>query len=168
MDSRWKQYRVKKTPKRLNDQVQFNRDDDWAYEVARYMDMRVIPSDFGVNLLPVDLYETYDGFVIQAPAVGAKSGGVSVQAQQDVLVVRAKVDSEQGDKSSTMQIIGERPHGLFARRITLPGPVAADHASASVENGLLTIRLPRSQQNGSKRVDILFADSRAGVAGAFD
>jgi HSP20 family protein len=146
------------TPKRWNDEVQFNRDDDWAYKVARYMDMRVNQADYGVNVLPVDLYETYDGFIIQAPAVGAKTGVVDVQSQQDVLVVRIKVDDKEKEEARLMQIIGERPRGLFARRLTLPGPVSVDRASARVENGLLTIRLPRGNENGSRRVNILFAD----------
>jgi HSP20 family molecular chaperone IbpA len=158
MVTRWKQYRVGKTLKREGDQIPFDRDDDWAYKVARYVDMRVNQADYGVNILPVDLYENDTGFVIQAPAVGIKPDGVDIQCQEDVLVIRAKIDENNDKAETSIQIIGERPHGLFARRHTLPGPVCADHASARVENGLLTVQLTRSSENGSKRVHIIFAD----------
>lgn len=168
MVTRWKQYRVGKTPKRWGDQIPFDRDDDWAYKVARYMDMRVNQADYGVNILPVDLYETDNGFVIQAPAVGIKPDGVYIQYQEDELVIRAKVDENKNKEKTSMQIIEERPHGIFARRLTLPGPVCADQASVRVENGLLTIQLTRSRENGSKRVHIIFADPSGALMAAFD
>jgi HSP20 family protein len=169
MIGQWKQYRVRRVPRKPNEQVQFNRDDDWAYKVARYMDMRINQADDEVQVLQVDLYETQDEFVIQAPAVGAKSGGVEVTYQQDALLIRTKV--EEGSDNEVLpvtQIISERPHGLFARRLTLPGPVVAEQASAKVKNGLLTVRLPRSGEKGSKQVQILFADTPGEVIAAFD
>ncbi len=158
METRWKQNRVGKTPKRWGDQISFDRDDDWAYKVAPYMDMRVNQVDYGVNILPVDLYETESGFVIQAPAVGIKPGGIAIQYREDVLVINARVDENLDNAKTSMQIIGERPHGVFARKLTLPGPVSADQASASVENGLLTVQLTRSTQSGPKWIHIIFAD----------
>jgi HSP20 family protein len=168
MDTRWKQYRIGRTLKHWGDSIPSNRDDDWAYKVARYMDMRIDNADSGVNIIPVDLYETDDGFIIQAPAVGINPGQVEVQYQEDALVIRAKVDEYTDRKKPSSRIIGERPHGLFARRLTLPGTVNAEHASARVENGLLTIQLPRCSQEGYKKVHILFADPTGDLVAAFD
>jgi HSP20 family protein len=44
----------------------------------------------------------------------------------------------------------ERAYGLFQRAIALPRDVTLDHASASFKNGVLTVRLPKTQ-GGSDR-----------------
>lgn len=41
----------------------------------------------------------------------------------------------------------EQPGGLFARTVDLPIPVDGEHASTSLHNGLLWLRLPLQVQN---------------------
>ncbi len=168
MDTRWKQYHSGRTPRRRYDLPSFVRDDDWVYRVARYMDMRVNQADYGVNTIPVDLFEIEEGFLIKAPAVGITPGGVAIHCEDDELVIRAKVDESQSEGKVSSRIIGERPHGLFARRLTLPAPVDADQASARIENGLLTIHLPRCLENGFKKVHIMLAEPAGETMAAFD
>jgi HSP20 family protein len=48
----------------------------------------------------------------------------------------------------------ERPYGTFTRVITLPVPVDADKVEARLENGVLTVKMPKGQEAKPKRIAV--------------
>src|SRR5215207_1219218 len=53
------------------------------------------------------------------------------------------------------------PYGTFQRAVRLPGPTDPDQVQASFENGVLTVSVPKSeQQERSRRIQI--GGSRSG------
>jgi HSP20 family protein len=59
----------------------------------------------------------------------------------------------------------ERSYGTFQRALRLPGPVDPEQVQASFENGVLTVSVPKSeQQERSRRIQIQ-GGSRSGESG---
>jgi HSP20 family protein len=49
----------------------------------------------------------------------------------------------------------ERGQGRFSRAVTLPGEIDADKVDAKLQDGVLTVRLPRSESHRPKKVKVL-------------
>ena len=48
----------------------------------------------------------------------------------------------------------ERWYGAFSRSVSLPAPVDADKVEATHENGVLTLRLPKSEAIKPKKIPV--------------
>jgi HSP20 family protein len=66
---------------------------------------------------------------------------VDVQLADGVLIVRGEKKSESEDKD---RLFSERYYGRFERRIPVDG-IDEEKVRASFKNGLLTVRLPRTE-----------------------
>jgi len=51
----------------------------------------------------------------------------------------------------------ERSSGKFSRTLTLPWTINADGVEAKLSNGVLTVRLPKSEESKPKKVKVLSA-----------
>ena len=54
----------------------------------------------------------------------------------------------------------ELDHGQFTRTLSLPFPVSTDHTEANFENGLLHLKLPKSEQARPKKVQVQGGNQR--------
>jgi HSP20 family protein len=75
---------------------------------------------------------------------GLSEGDVSVSVEEDALVVRGerKVEVPEGYKVH----LRERAPVAFTRKLPLPARVDADGVSAALENGVLTVTLPKTKE----------------------
>ncbi|HEX6077327.1 MAG TPA: Hsp20 family protein [Micromonosporaceae bacterium] len=90
----------------------------------------------------LDLEETGDGWVLEAPLPGVPPEAVDVELTDRELAIRGEATSHQREPSG-------RPH-RFSYRFPLPGEVMADRVEARLEHGVLTVRLPRSSARSRK------------------
>jgi HSP20 family protein len=98
----------------------------------------------------------------ELPGVSEKD--IDVRLEDDVLVVRAEKKFERKDEKENYHFM-ERSYGTFQRAVRLPGPVDPDQVQASFENGVLTVSVPKSeQQERSRRIQIQ-GESRSGTSG---
>jgi HSP20 family protein len=107
---------------------------------------------FGGNR-EVDMYETDDSIVIEAPASGVKPEEIDVQVTGDTLVIKGETKAEQKEEKANY-VYQERRYGAFSRSLQLPAAVKADKASAKFENGVLTLTLPKSEEAGPKHIKV--------------
>lgn len=95
-----------------------------------------------------------DRFVIKADMPGVKESDLDVQITGNRLTVSGKRECEHEEKSDTYYAC-ERSYGTFARSFTLPqDQVDLEHASASLDNGVLTVAIPKQQQARSRKIDV--------------
>jgi len=101
--------------------------------------VEVVPSDKDVR--------------ISAELPGLDEKDVEVLVDDDVLTIRGEKRSETQDQERRFS---ERYYGRFERVIPLPFAVEEDKAEASVNNGVLTVTLPKSAkvQDKAKRIAI--------------
>jgi HSP20 family protein len=79
---------------------------------------------------------------VTAELPGVEEGDIEVSAEGDVLMIRGeKRDEHHGALASWFRV--ERSYGSFLRRIDLPSAVDIDRAAARLEQGVLTMKLPK-------------------------
>jgi HSP20 family protein len=106
----------------------------------------------------MDLVETGEHFVLKADLPGIAEGDVAIEVENNVLTVSGERKTEHEEKHEGYYRL-ERATGAFARSLTLPEGIDAEAVSASFDNGVLEIRIPKPAQAKPRRVQI-------GVAGA--
>jgi HSP20 family protein len=102
---------------------------------------------------PVDIYETDDAFVFQAELPGVAKDEVSIEVHQNTLMLR-------GERKHPAEVPADRYHrterayGPFQRSFVLPTMVDQEHVQASYHDGVLELRLPKSEAAKPKRIAI--------------
>jgi HSP20 family protein len=80
--------------------------------------------------------------LVNIPGADAKSLSVDLDGQR--LTVRGKQEYEKQDRDASGRIIfSERRSGRFQRSITLREPVEQRGMQTKIDNGVLTIRIPK-------------------------
>ncbi len=101
----------------------------------------------------VDIYQTKDEVVVEAPVSNLDPNKVEISIENDVLTIEGKSErkSEVEDKEYYRK---EVRTGSFYRTIPLPVAVQGDKASAVYENGTLKISVPKAEQAKKNKINI--------------
>jgi HSP20 family protein len=105
------------------------------------------------NALAVDLFETDNDFQLKVAVPGIRPEDVEVTLTGDVLTIRGETREEQEHKEASWRQ-REWRYGKFERDITLPATVNADAIEAKYDNGVLTLRLPKTEAVKPKRLQV--------------
>jgi HSP20 family protein len=89
----------------------------------------------------IEISQTAGEVIVTAELPGLAEKDVDVQLADGVLVIAGEKNSESEDED---RLFSERTYGRFERRIPLDG-IDKDKVSASFKNGLLTVKLPRTE-----------------------
>ncbi|XP_010510485.1 PREDICTED: 17.6 kDa class I heat shock protein 2 [Camelina sativa] len=100
----------------------------------------------------VDWRETPEAHVFKADLPGLKKEEVKVEIEEDntVLKISGERHVEKEDKNDTWHRV-ERSSGQFSRRFRLPENVKMDQVKAAMENGVLTVTVPKAE---TKKADV--------------
>jgi HSP20 family protein len=100
-----------------------------------------------------DFMETNEGFVAKLEVPGIEPKDISVSVHGGVLTIKGeKLQGAEEKKEHFYRM--EREYGSFVRSIRLPAPVDEAHVSATFNNGLLTIILPKTVEAKGTTVPI--------------
>jgi HSP20 family protein len=89
--------------------------------------------------------------VLRADVPGVNPGDIDVSMDKGVLSVSGQRHDKRSEDASGAQRL-ERATGNFYRRFTLPDTASADEISASSENGILEVVIPKQAQVESRRI----------------
>jgi HSP20 family protein len=95
----------------------------------------------------VDVAETPEELVMTAELPGMTAKDINVRVENGVLTLAGekKETKEEADEKRRFHLF-ERFYGEFRRTFTLPRAVNADKVTAAFENGVLTIRMPKTAE----------------------
>jgi HSP20 family protein len=110
-------------------------------------------SNMRPEAMPIDVVERDDSFEVRAAVPGVKPEDVEVTMQGERVTVRAESRAEEERRGDTW-LMREQRFGNLQRSITLPSPVSSEHAEARIENGVLTLRLPKAQGALPHRISV--------------
>lgn len=100
-----------------------------------------------------DVMVSNDDLVLTMDLPGFTSDEVSIDVQDNVLTVRGeRKRPELSDGTSFVHV--ERPMGSFERRITVPKGVDPDRITASLDNGVLSLIVPKPERMKPKAITI--------------
>jgi HSP20 family protein len=97
--------------------------------------------------LAVDVSQTDTELVIVAAMAGTRPEHIELHVHNDLLTIRGERLSPAGNV--TEHFYQECYWGKFSRSIILPVDVKAELAQANYNNGVLTLRLPKTNHNTS-------------------
>lgn len=104
--------------------------------------------------LVVDVWENEEEIVIQAPVAGVENDDIEIIIEGDVL----KIKGERANSAEVKEedyLLKECYWGSFTREVSLPESIKKEDVKASVEKGILTIKLPKREQEAQgKKIEI--------------
>jgi len=101
----------------------------------------------------VDLVETDNELTVKATLPGVKPEDVQISVSGDILSLHGEFKQESEKKDATYHLRESRT-GTFDRKIQLPMDVKIDQAKAAFENGILTITLPKAEEEKPRNIPI--------------
>jgi len=103
--------------------------------------------------LPLDVTTTPDELVVQASLPGIKPEAVEITVENGTLTISGTTAEEARDEGASY-LVQEVRRGSFSRSVTLPNGLEPDKASATFEDGLLTLRIPKAEQVKPRQIRI--------------
>ena len=102
---------------------------------------------------PVDITEDEHEYLIKAELPDIKKEDVKVAVHDDVLSISGERKSEKEEKGKKFHRI-ERSYGSFYRSFTLPQDSDGQKVAAEFKDGLLKVRLPKSEKAKPKSIEV--------------
>jgi len=101
--------------------------------------------------LSIDVYESPANIIIKSTIAGVKPDDLDISINNDMITIRGKREADREIKEENY-LYKECYWGSFSRSIILPVEVKEDKVEAVLENGVLTITLPKAK--ASKQISI--------------
>ena len=105
-------------------------------------------------LLPIDLSDDGENFVIKADLPGVDPSSVDIQLEKDYLKIEVTNELQNSEKSAHKQLLKERVASSLKRVVKLPESVDSENAKSSYRKGVLEVVLPKSQKSQVKVIPI--------------
>lgn len=100
-----------------------------------------------------DIFEDKDGIRIIAEIPGLKPEDVKISMENNTLTIRGEKKQVAEEKTERVHRY-ERTYGAFERSFALPNTVDAERVNAHVENGLLTVTLPKMERAKPREIAV--------------
>jgi HSP20 family protein len=93
----------------------------------------------------LDVYEQKDDLIVKAEIPGLTKDEIDITLEGNTLTIKGEKKKEEEIKEEDYYRC-ERTYGAFSRSIDLPAAVHTDKVNASFNNGVLEIRLPKTEE----------------------
>jgi HSP20 family protein len=141
--------------------------DQWFDRMAEDMWRRPFPSlpsllgrehwwpapTMAMRVPSLDVFEEKDEVVIKAELPGMKKEEIEVTVSGDGVTIKGEKKQEEEVKEKDYYR-RERSYGSFSRSVTLPCEVKGDEVKASFKDGVLEVRMPKTEEAKAKAVTV--------------
>lgn len=104
--------------------------------------------------LSIDVYQTEDDIVIQSLVSGVKPEDLDINIQNDMVTIRGQRQPEEKIDPEDYYY-QECFWGKFSRAVILPVDIDSENAQAEIEDGVLTIKLPKTEKIKSRKIQVI-------------
>ena len=102
---------------------------------------------------PVDIRETSDAYAIECDLPGVEQNDIAIQVEDDVVSIKASRNASKDDAKDGLRY-SERRFGSYERVFRLPKSVDASKATASYQNGVLSLHVPKHEEAKPKSIQV--------------
>ncbi|MDD4625163.1 MAG: Hsp20/alpha crystallin family protein [Candidatus Pacebacteria bacterium] len=103
--------------------------------------------------LAVDIYETEEELVLQTAIAGVEAESLDISLEKDLLIVKGERKNP-AKETKKNYFVQECYFGSFSREVILPREIDPSHTKAAMEEGILTIRMPKIERDKKRRITI--------------
>jgi len=103
--------------------------------------------------LAVDVFQTKENIFVVAPVPGVAKGDIDLSIVENTLTIHGKRSSNREVREDDF-FVQECYWGEFSRSIILPVQVKEEEAEAELKDGMLTVRVPKTDQDKVKKIAI--------------
>jgi HSP20 family protein len=110
------------------------------------------PIEFnGGQRLPIEVRADDEAYLITAEVPGMAAEDLQVEVLEDLVTLRGEFKPDGAGEALIDEL--DRSGGFY-RRIRLPEAIDAEAVEAKVENGLLTVRVPKAEEARPKKIEV--------------
>ena len=99
-----------------------------------------------------DVYESTDQITLTLDVPGTRSEDVDIRLEEGVLTIAAAV--RRPDRPGQRALYREYGVGDYSRSFQIGGPIDRDRIEATLVNGVLTVRLPKSEAARPRKIAV--------------
>ncbi|MFP4158851.1 MAG: Hsp20/alpha crystallin family protein [Desulfosalsimonas sp.] len=101
----------------------------------------------------VDTYEKDGAVMVKAELPGVKKDDVSIDVNNNVLSIKGERKDEENVEENNYYR-RERFYGKFQRAFTLPDNVDTEKIEATFKDGVLEVKVPKTEESKGKKIEI--------------
>jgi HSP20 family protein len=102
---------------------------------------------------PLNVSQNEEAVQVAVELPGVDINTVSLSVEDRVLTI-AKAEADTVDPTEGNWVLRERRTGGFERKVRLPWQVENDKVTAAYKHGILTVTLPRAEQDKPRKIEI--------------
>lgn len=121
--------------------------DDWFAKTPAFY-----PASRGLSPA-MDIEEDESAITVRTELAGVNKDDVHITLDEGVLTITGEKHSDRETKEKSYHLV-ERTFGSFTRSVQLPSGVDFENAEADFENGVLKVRVPKSEAAKPKKIEI--------------
>ena len=110
--------------------------------------------DVGAWSPPVDIFEQGDAIIIKMEIAEVDQKTIDLKVEGNALTIKARDSWKRGGTTRDDYLRLERPYGQFSRSFSLPTTVDQEKVTASHNDGILRVVLPKREETKPKQIKV--------------
>lgn len=103
--------------------------------------------------MPLNVQENEDNYSLTAEMPGMNPEDINISLHDNVLTIRAEVQTENVDENSRV-LLQERRYGAYERSIRFPVAVDSNNVTADYVNGILKVEIPKAPEAKPRQIPV--------------
>ena len=123
-------------------------------ELFRHVLQPIRPTGAEALDIKLDVKGTDSEYTVEAEMPGVKKEDIHVQIDGNRVAIQAETKRESEQKDGERVLRSERYYGSVARSFTLASEIDEPRVRAKIDNGVLSLALPKKKAPTSKRITV--------------
>jgi HSP20 family protein len=121
------------------------------FEQLQQLMQSVIGDDAVAWTPPVDIEETDEAWIVEAELPGVSGDDINVEVQDNEVAITGEI--KERERKGILRRKTRRV-GDFEFRVQLPGPIDPESLDARLDNGVLSLTIPKPQNARPRRIAV--------------
>jgi HSP20 family protein len=138
----------------LWDTLTFNDLDEMRRDIDALGEMLGTNGAYQSSFPSINAYENHDEITLAVFVPGIEKKDLEIRCENDTVTLIGGRDLPFDEGPDRRYLRHEREHGKFEKAFRLPAKVVSSEITAKLENGILFLRAPKSEESKPKQINI--------------